>query len=103
VSDSGQGEHRRPRSREGTHPDRSSCVRNTETRSGSRHVSGLDSDTVEFLTKASGGPIGEVWAMLGAHVRYLRWILAVRFAERAAAFLGGRFLWLRQPSRMTRH
>jgi hypothetical protein len=35
VSDSGQGEHHRPRSREGTHPDRSSCVRNTETPSGS--------------------------------------------------------------------
>jgi len=26
VSDSGQGEHRCPRSREGSHPDRSSCV-----------------------------------------------------------------------------
>ncbi len=35
VSDSGQGEHRCPRSREGTHPDRCSCVRNTETPSGS--------------------------------------------------------------------
>jgi hypothetical protein len=35
VSDSGQGEHRCPRSREGTHPDHISCVRNTETPSRS--------------------------------------------------------------------
>jgi len=35
VSDPSQGEHHRPRSKEGTHPDRSSCVRNTETPSGS--------------------------------------------------------------------
>ena len=32
---SGQGEHHRPRSREGTHPDRNSCVRNAETPPGS--------------------------------------------------------------------
>jgi RNA-directed DNA polymerase len=40
VSDSGQDEHRCPRSREGTHPDRSSCVRNTETPSGSGRLAG---------------------------------------------------------------
>jgi hypothetical protein len=40
--------------------------------------------------KASGGPVGEVWAILGAQVRYVRWNLAVRLADRAAAFLRGR-------------
>jgi hypothetical protein len=35
VIAAGQGEHHRPRSREGTHPDRSSCVRNAETPPGS--------------------------------------------------------------------
>ena len=53
-------------------------------------ISGLDPATAEFLAKASGGPIGEVWAMLGAEVRYKRLKQAVRIAERAAAFMQGR-------------
>jgi hypothetical protein len=53
-------------------------------------ITGLDPVTVQFLAEASGGPAGEVWAMLGSEVRYLRWKLAIRLADRAAGFLAGR-------------
>lgn len=50
-------------------------------------VTGIDADTAEFLTKAAGGPLGEIWAMLGAEFRLRRWKRGVRLAERAAEHL----------------
>ncbi len=47
-------------------------------------VTGLDAETVEFLTRASGG---ELRSMLGTELRFMRWKRAAKIAAKAAAHL----------------
>ncbi|MGO9753408.1 MAG: Abi-alpha family protein [Solirubrobacteraceae bacterium] len=47
----------------------------------------LSNEAPSYLTQATGGPIGEVWAELGAAVRFRRFKRALKRAEGAAAIL----------------
>lgn len=44
-------------------------------------------ETLDYLTRASGGPFGELWAMPGDWIRFRRWKRAVTRAEEARRIL----------------
>jgi Abortive infection alpha len=54
----------------------------------------LSSETLRYLTQASGGPIGELWARPGDWLRFRRWKRAIERADEARRILAER---ARQP------
>ena len=54
----------------------------------------LSSETLRYLTQASGGPIGELWARPGDWLRFRRWKRAIERVDEARRILAER---ARQP------
>jgi Abortive infection alpha len=50
----------------------------------------LAPETLDYLTRASGGPLGELWAIPGDWIRFRRWKRAVKRAEEARRILADR-------------